>query len=267
MGMLWAFLGASPPYERFTGLAELAGCFLLLSRRTALLGALTVAAVMFNVVMFNLCYDVPVKIYSSTLFVTAVFLCLEDAPRILAFVRGRPVAAQPRYVARSRRGRMLLLAVEIVAALGLVARQIWNEYDMSRKFRGPSTPTPIEGRWLVERQVLDGHELPPLLTEDQRWHVVTMARYGQVVSAYVRRVDGTTIRARGEIDDAKHTVHLTMADGKASPALSYAVVDANHVTMQDEKQQWVLTLRKLPPRDYLLMTRGFHWINEAPFNR
>ena len=28
-----------------------------------------------------------------------------------------------------------------------------------------------------------------------------------------------------------------------------------------------IDFERRPPRDYLLMTRGFHWINEVPFNR
>jgi hypothetical protein len=29
----------------------------------------------------------------------------------------------------------------------------------------------------------------------------------------------------------------------------------------------VVTLRKIDPSRYLLVNRGFHWINEVPFNR
>ncbi|MDQ6758242.1 MAG: DoxX family protein, partial [Acidobacteriota bacterium] len=49
MGLLWTFMGASAAYTKFTGLAEAGAGFLLLFRRTTVLGALASAAVMLNV--------------------------------------------------------------------------------------------------------------------------------------------------------------------------------------------------------------------------
>jgi hypothetical protein len=57
MRLLWLFMGYSKPYIFFGGFLETAGGLLLFFRRTALLGALMVAAVMLNVVMLNLCLE------------------------------------------------------------------------------------------------------------------------------------------------------------------------------------------------------------------
>lgn len=72
MKLLWTFMGASIPYVIFTGVAEMLGGLLLVARRTTLLGALVCIAVMSNVVMLNLSYDVPVKLHSSHLLLMAV---------------------------------------------------------------------------------------------------------------------------------------------------------------------------------------------------
>src|SRR5258706_4683721 len=61
MGLMWTFMGHSRAYTMFAGGAETLACVLLLSRRTATLGALVGGAVMLNVVAMNFCYDVPVK--------------------------------------------------------------------------------------------------------------------------------------------------------------------------------------------------------------
>ncbi len=50
MGAAWAYMGASPGYATFTGVAELVGALLLLSRRTTTLGAFVLLGVMANVV-------------------------------------------------------------------------------------------------------------------------------------------------------------------------------------------------------------------------
>ncbi|MFL6193533.1 MAG: hypothetical protein ACJ75H_05140, partial [Thermoanaerobaculia bacterium] len=67
MGILWTFMGASAAYTIFGGASEMLGGFLIVFRRTALLGALICAGVLTNVVMLNMSYDVPVKLYSMHL--------------------------------------------------------------------------------------------------------------------------------------------------------------------------------------------------------
>ncbi|HEY6565809.1 MAG TPA: DCC1-like thiol-disulfide oxidoreductase family protein, partial [Pirellulaceae bacterium] len=73
MGLLWTLMGASSAYQVFAGLGEAIGGFLLLWRRTTLLGAAIAAGVMANVVALNYCYDVPVKLFSSHLLVMAIY--------------------------------------------------------------------------------------------------------------------------------------------------------------------------------------------------
>ncbi|HET9225635.1 MAG TPA: hypothetical protein VFR31_03145, partial [Thermoanaerobaculia bacterium] len=92
MRLLWTFIGASASYTIFTGAAELLGGLLLIARRTTLFGALVCIGVMSNVVMLNLSYDVPVKLYSSHLLLMAVFLAVPDLKRLASlFVWNRRV--------------------------------------------------------------------------------------------------------------------------------------------------------------------------------
>src|SRR6185503_15339752 len=76
MGLLWTFMGSSRAYTHFAGAMELLGGILLVWRRTALLGALVSAGVMFNVMVMNFCYDVPVKLFSAHLVVAAAVIAL-----------------------------------------------------------------------------------------------------------------------------------------------------------------------------------------------
>ncbi len=103
MGLLWTFMGYSTPYNVFTGLAVLAGGVLLLFRRTTALGALVLLGVMANVVLLNFCYDVPVKIFSTELWLLALFLA---GPRLRllfdlasAGSTRAPTSAEPRATA------------------------------------------------------------------------------------------------------------------------------------------------------------------------
>ncbi|MCA9797143.1 MAG: hypothetical protein KC910_35275 [Candidatus Eremiobacteraeota bacterium] len=92
MGLLWTFMGASTAYSMFGGLLEVVGGMLLLFRRTTLLGSLVVAGVMANVFALNLCYDVPVKLFSFHLLALALFLTVPDMGRLYAlFVANKAV--------------------------------------------------------------------------------------------------------------------------------------------------------------------------------
>jgi hypothetical protein len=66
MGLAWTFLGFSKAYNYFMGIAEAGGGLLLLFRRTAIFGVLLSMIVTSNIVAINFCFDVPVKLYSST---------------------------------------------------------------------------------------------------------------------------------------------------------------------------------------------------------
>lgn len=77
---------------------------LLLFERTETIGALGSAAVMLEVAVLNYCYDVPVKLYSTHLFVMSVFLLLPDfKPMWDFFVRRKPAALEGVWVPRSER--------------------------------------------------------------------------------------------------------------------------------------------------------------------
>jgi hypothetical protein len=243
----------------------------LLSRRTQLLGALTAVGVMFNVVLLNLCYDVPVKLYSSTLLMLALFLMVRDLPRLSAVLLRRPLPplappAPPPARFGSRRWRAGLAVAEVVAAGLVLLPSFLSERQRAREFAAVERTSPLEGTWSVERQVVDGRELPPTLSEAKRWRTLTVSHYKTNLFALARQVDDASLRIGFEVDASKHRVKLMMHE-QPSRVMTYALADAEHVTISDDKKQTVLELRKLPPRPSLLMTRGFHWVNEEPFQR
>src|SRR4030095_15710143 len=57
MGVLWASVGASFPYERFTGAMELAAAVLLFIPRLSMLGAMVLVADSIQIFVLNMTYD------------------------------------------------------------------------------------------------------------------------------------------------------------------------------------------------------------------
>ena len=140
MGLLWTFMGVSTPYTVFSGAMEVLGGVLLFFRRTATLGALVTVAVMTNVFMLNMCYDVPVKLFSLHLLLMAVFLLVPDLGRLAnVLVLNRP--AEPRSLAppwSARWARIAGLALCVLYLGYLLFTNIQSGLQMPSQF-GPGT--------------------------------------------------------------------------------------------------------------------------------
>jgi hypothetical protein len=265
MGILWLFMGASSAYTIFTGAAEMISGLLLAFRRTALLGTLLSIGVMSHVVALNYSYDVPVKLYSSHLLLMGIFLILPDLRRLLdLFLLNRPVepaAARPPR-ARFRRTALVAQAVLVAAYSGYL---LHRSYEASKEGGNLLPRPPLYGIWTVEELEADGVARPPLLTDATRWRrwVFEYADYISIQLMDGSRSDyGLRVGQRRltltKFDDP--TWRLTFTYKETQPGLlTFAG------TMDGRKAR--LTLRREDESSYWLVSRGFHWINETPFNR
>ncbi|MDQ3366092.1 MAG: hypothetical protein M3680_11765, partial [Myxococcota bacterium] len=216
MGLLWTFMGHSTPYTIFSGLVEALAGVLLLWRRTTLLGALIAIAVMTNVVALNLCYDVPVKLFSMELLLVAVLIALPHARRLAAALLGiATVAVAPRVRGSARSERVCRAAK--LAALTAFAVAGYEQYQRAQTF--PPPPNELHGTWVVASFTADGVERPPLLTDDQRWRKLIVSEYG--VSA--RLMTDQRVRFPGAtVDPEARTITLPPAPAPAPPAPALA---------------------------------------------
>src|SRR5204863_1381401 len=98
MRFSWLFIGYSTRYQVFSGIMETVAGLLLLNRRTVTAGLFAATGAFLNVVMINLSYDVPVKLYSSHLLFACLFLLALDSPRLLRFlVLNKPISGTAAY--------------------------------------------------------------------------------------------------------------------------------------------------------------------------
>jgi hypothetical protein len=265
MGLLWTFMGASVPYTIFTGLGELTGGLLLTNRRTSLLGALITIGVMTHVVMLNFAYDVPVKAYASFLLFTAMVIAAPDARTLLRFfVLDRP--SEPLFADRrlrlGARGGVVLITATII---GLPAKSAWKQRQGLLEAR--LAVSPLSGMWNVDDLTVDGVAHPPLTTDLPRWRRMVVAGKGW---AAIQTMDDSRTRFLLTLDEKKRSVILKKRlEPNFLATFSYARPDAKTLVLDGvfEGKKMVATLHKAPDRTFLLTSRGFHWINEVPFNR
>jgi uncharacterized membrane protein YphA (DoxX/SURF4 family) len=267
MGLLWTFMGYSLPYNVFTGGAEVVGGVLLFFRRTTTLGALIVSAVMVNVVMLNFCYDVPVKLFSSHLLLMAGILVIPDLRRlagVLVFNRStRAVSLAPPF-----RGPWLDRARAIVKPVfvGWILVSYAKEHvERAHERNDASTAPALQGTWEVDAMTRDGVDVPAVFAEKGRWHTITVGRRW----LSIRMIDGPALRYQLKDEPEKKVVQLTDSlEGKAPATVTYTRPDADHLTIDVRLSGVPFTARlhRVAPEP-LLVNRGFHWIQEYPFNR
>jgi hypothetical protein len=284
MGLMWTFMGASPAYVMFAGWMETIGGLLLLFRRTQLLGAMLVAGVMANVFVLNMCYDVPVKLYSFHLMAMALVIAAPDAARMWnLFVMNRPVEPAdlvgPWTNAIARRVAIGVKFAWITVTVPLV---VWQMQQMSTLY-GPNAPTgPLDGTWEVTRFVRDGVELPPRWDEPLRWRFLTLMDLPERKVAKITHAKGPNERwtlaiAPGDTDrtGTLSFSEMTQAAGSGEQppppiaTVTYRWDGADSLTVTGTVAGATIdaTCTRLRPTDYLLINRGFRWINETPYNR
>ncbi|NKB87677.1 MAG: DUF393 domain-containing protein [Acidobacteria bacterium] len=268
MGLAWTFLGASVGYQIFAGLAELLGGYLLLWRRTTLLGALVSFAVMSNVFAINLFFDVPVKLFSGHLALVAVFLIVSDLPRLgAALLTDLPAMPRPRtpfWMARGwRRGRVM--AVHMLCIAALTTAHVNGGIAASRSRGVLTEPNPLHGIYRVERFEQEG------LTDRENEDADRWVRFGlSAFAATVQRASGDAVRMRVVLDEEAATlsVYDRGAQPPGRPMFEFITPESGLLQLvgEFEGKATTIVLRK-DDAGALLTERGFRWVNEYPFNR
>ncbi len=270
MGMLWTFMGASQAYSFFGGFGETLGGLLIVIPPLATLGAVVSLLMMTNVLMLNLGYDVPRKIFSIHLVLMCLFLLIPEIRRLTnVFILNRtadPVPHPPLFKDRP----MNWAAVIFQVAFGLYILYIAGGQSLRDIHDEVATVTPnIRGVWFVDTLVAGGVPRLPLVTDSDRWQNVIFDNPSHLTFQFM---NGREIMyAMHLADDDKS---FTLASGDNPPVKGTFTIDRsgpNSMTLQGQFGSQAITaqLKRIDlsdPEEYPLMNRGFHWVNPSVNN-
>lgn len=268
MGLLWTFVGASKSFEIFTGCAEILGGLLLILPRTTLLGALVCLGDTVMIFALNMCYDVPVKLYSFHLLLMSVFLVAQDAGRLAdLFIFNRGVGPAPRRpLFRRARLNRVALALQVLFGLYLLGSSLFGVYRQSKVSGADAPKPPLYGIWVVDEFSLDGQERPPLTTDAARWQRVI---FQFPKSVTIQPMTGPNQTYTLAVNEEAKTLTLGKRDDPNWKAvLSYKDSGGGRLTLEGEFEghsAYAATTR-FDESKFLLRSRGFNWIQERPFN-
>lgn len=268
MGVLWTSIGISPAHEIFIGCAELAGGFLLMFPRTVTLGALVCLADMTQVLVLNLTYDVCVKLFAFQLIVMSLLLLGPDLEQLFRlFFRGEPASLAPaQSLFRSGRPNR-------IAGIALTVLWCWmvfaNFLDLWRGWHevgGARPKSALAGIWTVEQLAIDGRPQQLLATDASLWRRITFDYPNWV---HTQQMDDTLTGYSASLDAQRHTLTLTTSGNSGWHAnFVYDRPDESDLVLDGTAgghQQHIL-LKRINSAEFLLTSRGFHWVQDYPFN-
>ena len=269
MGLLWTFMGASYGYNLFTGAAEMIGGALLIIPPLATLGALITIGAMGNVFILNMTYDVPVKLFSLNLIIMAVFIALPDTRRlanVLVFNRrAEPTIVRPFF----KRGILNrgLLWLQLLLLLLFTSAALYQSWQGTKFWDSVTVDPAIHGIWSVDEVTMDGTSRPLTMSDPNRWQRVIL-EYSNRLS--VQFVDAPQQRYSLELDSKNRTMTLTnREDSKWNATFKYETPKPGLMIFKGELEghQFEARMHRKDPSTFRLTNRGFHWVNEYPFNR
>jgi uncharacterized membrane protein YphA (DoxX/SURF4 family) len=269
MGVLWSSVGASPAYERFVGSAELLAGLLLVIPATSMVGALICLIDMIEVFALNMTYDVPVKLFSFHMVLMAAFLLIPERSRLVRFCfLDCPVErSTKRRLFEDRRANQIATAAQILFGLMLLGSGVEGTRENWFKYGGGAPTSALYGIWNVDEMSVDGVVRSPLLTDYGRWRRVVF-EFPQWTM--FERMDDSFAGFGTNVDAKRGTLVLTKNDDpKWKGQFAVHREGPDRMTLDGKMGQQTIRMRlSLVDRSkFLLVSRGFHWIQDYPFNR
>lgn len=269
MGLAWTYMGYSTGFNYFTGLAELSCGLLLFFRKTATLGAVIGLVVAGNIMAINYCFDVPVKLLATMLVIMSIFLLSKDAIRLINFFflnkPAEPANLGP-HKFKARWKNITLCVIKYVLIIYTVAGNFVSDIQAMSIYGTKAPKPPLYGVYNVQSFMRYKDTIAPLNTDTSRWNKFTISYAG---GAKVKMMNDSIKRYNFVIDTVKHTMVMnTYADTVHKTYFTYQLKkDTLLIVSTFPKDSLHIRMLKYPMDKFLLINRGFHWVNEKPFNK
>ena len=262
--LLWTHIGASTPYQVFTGCAEILSGILLLAPRTTLLGALIGLADMTQVFVLNMTYDFGLKQISFHYLLMFAFLIAPDARRlanVLVLNRSAEPSSPPDLFATPLANRRALVA-QVVFGIYLIGMFTWVATRSYYAEGGPGVErSPLYGIWNVEELSVDGQSRPPVLNDyDRRWRRAIFDTPDVLV---FQRTDDSFAHYEAAIDASRRAIVLTKRNGgNWRAAFTFERPSSDRLVLEGamDGHQLRIRLRLVELDTFRLLNSRFRWV-------
>jgi len=165
------------------------------------------------------------------------------------------------------RANRIAVTVQILFGAMLIGAYAYGSWSAWHQYGGGSPKSELYGVWSVEELTIDGQPRPALVTDQDRWRRVI---FDVPTRAAFQKMDESLARFGAAIDTKDNTLKLTKNDDKdwkASFAYTRPAPDRLVLDGEIDGHKEKMELQLVDRAKLLLVSRGFHWIQEYPFNR
>jgi hypothetical protein len=214
---------------------------------------------MLNIAVLNFCFDVPVKIFSSQLFIMCLFLLWDDIkPLCQFFVLRRSTRLEGASIPpfESKWLRYARTALQILVPLWFLWQIVPAQRARYQPGRLPQAELQsLRGIWEVDADA----------AIDAPWKKVVLD-HGRRIAVWTR--EGQLLHFVMKVNTSKHSFELTGWGNNHVCEFLYGLPDAQHLTLigKIDRLSAELKFHKVATPKFLLTTRGFHWVSEDPYN-
>lgn len=203
------------------------------------------------------------------LFLMAVFIAAPDVKRLLQFFllgSTSKLKSTGLYFTTKWKKITVLSCKYVFILYSLYA--LTTQAIQGMQQYGENMPKPnLYGYYKVDTFVKSKDTIPPLLTDTRRWSSITVTEY---MYCSVKKMNDSVSYYSFQEDSLHHQITLTERnDNGLKYSFSYRLLNKNQLELKsnDRLDTTYMKLTKMNTDDFLLMKRGFHWINEYPLNR
>jgi hypothetical protein len=161
----------------------------------------------------------------------------------------------------------MALAAQILLGLWLVGMNTYGAWGNWNLFGGGRPHSPLYGIWDVSQMSIDEQPRPPLLTDRDRWR---RAIFDFPSAMDFQRTDDSFAHYAASLNLTNQTLALTKRgdqNWKANFTFQRPARDRLILDGRMDNRQVHIELQLTDHKKLLLVGRGFHWIQEFPFNR
>ena len=257
--LYWTVMGSSYIYSVFAGILEIIPAILLLFRKTRLLGALIAMAVLINVVLINIGFDISVKLYSLFLLLLSVLIIAPESKRLFAFfIQGKATIPNPKEVEISQiintPNKAMFAALGKSILIGLILFESLFIYFKTNNFNDDLAPRPfLHGAYQVNNFSSNSQQANNETIErffiHRKGYFITQDKNGKLKDYQLTYQNS---KQQFILRDYKNQTHFLKYDYFPKDSLLYlkGVLQNDSIELQSS----VIDLKELP-----LLQKPFHW--------
>jgi hypothetical protein len=269
MGLVWTYVGQSKAFSAVVGWSEVICGLLLFFRKTTLVGALLTLIVMGNVMAVNFCYDVPVKLFSSVLELMALYLTAPYLKKLYqALIQHKPTTLNNYYQPIFSK-KWFVIGIKVLKFL-IIADALFygikGSIDQGKQYGDNAPKPPLYGIYNTELVIRNNDTIPPLTTDTSRWKQVVI-QFNDY--ARIKLMNDTLRNYNFKVDTVlKKAIIYPNWDTLNKTNFNY-IKESDYLVLSGrmKNDSLFIKLKRFDEKNFRLMSRGFHWINEYPYNR